>query len=116
MDRSRARSPDDPAARRSARPTAARARGADVSARQQSNSRADRAPDFRRVPRTGPARHPGDHLGNTDVVGDIHRLIVFDLDGTLVDSRRDLADSANELIVERGGAPLAEDAIGKMVG
>jgi len=49
-------------------------------------------------------------------VGDIHRLIVFDLDGTLVDSRRDLADSANALIVERGGSPLPEEAIGKMVG
>jgi phosphoglycolate phosphatase len=50
-------------------------------------------------------------------VGNVHRrLIAFDLDGTLVDSRRDLADSANELIVERGGAPLSEDAIGRMVG
>jgi phosphoglycolate phosphatase len=49
-------------------------------------------------------------------VGDLHRLIAFDLDGTLVDSRRDLADSANELITERGGSPLAEDAIGRMVG
>jgi phosphoglycolate phosphatase len=43
-------------------------------------------------------------------------LIVFDLDGTLVDSRRDLADSANELIRELGGHSLTEDAVGKMVG
>lgn len=50
-------------------------------------------------------------------MGDLHgRLIVFDLDGTLVDSRRDLADSANELIRERGGRALAEEAIGRMVG
>jgi phosphoglycolate phosphatase len=49
-------------------------------------------------------------------VGDLHRLIVFDLDGTLVDSRRDLTDSANALIVELGGSPLTEDAIGRMVG
>jgi phosphoglycolate phosphatase len=49
-------------------------------------------------------------------VGDLRRLIVFDLDGTLVDSRRDLADSANALIVELGGAPLTEEAIGRMVG
>jgi phosphoglycolate phosphatase len=49
-------------------------------------------------------------------VGDLHRLIVFDLDGTLVDSRRDLADAANALILERGGPPLPEDDIGRMVG
>jgi len=49
-------------------------------------------------------------------VGDLRRLIVFDLDGTLVDSRRDLADAANALIIERGGTPLPEEAIGRMVG
>jgi phosphoglycolate phosphatase len=43
-------------------------------------------------------------------------LIVFDLDGTIVDSRRDLADSANELIAELGGRTLDEEAIGRMVG
>ena len=49
-------------------------------------------------------------------MGDLHRLIAFDLDGTLIDSRRDLADAANDLIVELGGAPLSEEAIGRMVG
>lgn len=44
------------------------------------------------------------------------RLIVFDLDGTLIDSRRDLADAANALILEHGGAPLPVDAIAGMVG
>jgi phosphoglycolate phosphatase len=43
-------------------------------------------------------------------------LIVFDLDGTLIDSRRDLADAANALIVERGGAPLPVERIAEMVG
>jgi phosphoglycolate phosphatase len=50
-------------------------------------------------------------------VGDLlSYLIAFDLDGTLIDSRRDLADSANQLIVERGGFPLTEEAVGAMVG
>ena len=44
------------------------------------------------------------------------RLIAFDLDGTLVDSQRDLANSANELIEELGGTALSEDAIAGMVG
>ena len=43
-------------------------------------------------------------------------LYVFDLDGTLVDSRRDLADSANELLGDCGAAALPEADIGRMVG
>jgi phosphoglycolate phosphatase len=50
-------------------------------------------------------------------VGNVHRrLIAFDLDGTLIESRRDLADSANELIAELGGAPLSVEAVTGMVG
>jgi phosphoglycolate phosphatase len=43
-------------------------------------------------------------------------LIAFDLDGTLIDSRRDLADAANALVEELGGEPLSAEAIGSMVG
>jgi len=43
-------------------------------------------------------------------------LIAFDLDGTLVDSLRDLAESANALLIQCGAAPLPADAIGSMVG
>ena len=43
-------------------------------------------------------------------------LLVFDLDGTLVDSRRDLAQSANDLLAECGCPLQAEDAIGRMIG
>jgi phosphoglycolate phosphatase len=49
-------------------------------------------------------------------VGHVHRLIAFDLDGTLIDSRRDLAESANQLITALDGVPLPEDDIGRMVG
>jgi phosphoglycolate phosphatase len=49
-------------------------------------------------------------------VGDLPGLIVFDLDGTLVDSRQDLADAANALVVERGGRLLPTEAVAAMVG
>jgi phosphoglycolate phosphatase len=44
------------------------------------------------------------------------KLTVFDLDGTLVDSRRDLADSINVMLVEIGRVPLPVGEIGDMVG
>jgi phosphoglycolate phosphatase len=43
-------------------------------------------------------------------------LIVFDLDGTLVDSHRDLADAANALLLELGAPPIGADEVSAMVG
>lgn len=46
----------------------------------------------------------------------VHPLVVFDLDGTLIDSRVDLANSANEMLASYGGPPLPVDRITAMVG
>src|SRR5512136_1471274 len=43
-------------------------------------------------------------------------LVIFDLDGTLVDSLQDLCDSANQLVAEHGGAPLEPEQVARMVG
>jgi phosphoglycolate phosphatase len=43
-------------------------------------------------------------------------LIVFDLDGTLIDSVHDLAASASEMVTSFGGRPLDHDAVAMMVG
>jgi len=45
-----------------------------------------------------------------------YHLIVFDLDGTLIESRRDLADAANLLVDQYGGRRLEEAAVTGMVG
>ena len=44
------------------------------------------------------------------------RLLVFDLDGTLVDSKQDLALSVNAMLREMGLAPLPLDLIASYVG
>jgi phosphoglycolate phosphatase len=50
-------------------------------------------------------------------VGHLHRrLIAFDLDGTLIDSSRDLAESVNELLGEVGAAPLPLQDVTRMIG
>jgi phosphoglycolate phosphatase len=43
-------------------------------------------------------------------------LIVFDLDGTLIDSRRDLAESTNEMLATYGARALPIDQVAMMVG
>jgi phosphoglycolate phosphatase len=44
------------------------------------------------------------------------RLVVFDLDGTLVDSLQDLADAANALATEYGRPLLPDAAVAGMIG
>ncbi|HEY3092582.1 MAG TPA: HAD-IA family hydrolase [Vicinamibacterales bacterium] len=44
------------------------------------------------------------------------RLIAFDLDGTLIDSSRDLADSVNELLGTLGAPALPLDEVTRMIG
>ena len=43
-------------------------------------------------------------------------LIIFDLDGTLIDSLRDLAASANEMLSTYGAGPRPTDEIAGMIG
>jgi phosphoglycolate phosphatase len=43
-------------------------------------------------------------------------LVVFDLDGTLVDSMRDLADSTNDALATYAAPPLPVDDVSRMVG
>jgi phosphoglycolate phosphatase len=66
------------------------------------------------------AESEGQNLGllqsGNPATQNVVKLIVFDLDGTLIDSRRDLAASANAVLTACGAAPLPEDQIGRMVG
>ena len=45
-----------------------------------------------------------------------HDLLIFDLDGTLIDSSRDLADSVNAMRRHMGHEPLADAAVYSYVG
>ena len=43
-------------------------------------------------------------------------IVVFDLDGVLVDAARDIANSANELVVSLGGRTLDLGSVTEMIG
>jgi len=53
---------------------------------------------------------------NKRIPGDAIRLIIFDLDGTLIDSRLDLTSSVNAMLVHFGRPALPLDLIGTYVG
>jgi phosphoglycolate phosphatase len=55
------------------------------------------------------------HILNPIPAGSI-RLIVFDLDGTLIDSRKDLADSINAMLIQLKRQPLPEEIIAAYIG
>src|SRR5580658_2556986 len=44
------------------------------------------------------------------------KLIVFDLDGTLIDSRKDLTNSINAMLTEFKRQPLPEEIIAQYIG
>src|ERR1700757_1116031 len=44
------------------------------------------------------------------------RLVIFDLDGTLIDSERDLAASVNAMLVQYGRKELPLEVIGTYIG
>src|SRR5687768_762265 len=44
------------------------------------------------------------------------RAVVFDLDGTLIDSRGDIATAVDRVRCELGLAPLGQERVGAMVG
>ena len=55
------------------------------------------------------------HLLHPIPAHSIH-LIVFDLDGTLIDSRKDLTNSINAMLAEFGRQPLPEEIIATYIG
>lgn len=57
-----------------------------------------------------------DYTENMPIPSDKIKLIVFDLDGTLIDSRKDLANSINEMLVEFDRQPLPEEIIAEYIG
>src|ERR671923_916494 len=44
------------------------------------------------------------------------RALIFDLDGTLIDSKKDLIRSVNAMLVEMGREPLHEDTVSSYIG
>lgn len=49
-------------------------------------------------------------------MSDARDLLIFDLDGTLIDSKQDLVNSVNATLAARGRLPLADDQVAAYVG
>src|SRR5437762_2500954 len=74
-----------------------------------------------RIYSTGAERNAPGYLGamlkiNRPIPRDAIRLLIFDLDGTLVDSRRDLANSINGMLAHFRRPELPLEVIASYVG
>ena len=57
---------------------------------------------------------PADKLPEHSILG--RHTLVFDLDGTLIDSAPDIAAAANDTLIELGAAALGVEAVKRMIG
>jgi phosphoglycolate phosphatase len=53
---------------------------------------------------------------NRPIPGDTAKLLIFDLDGTLIDSREDLANSINAMLIHFGKKELPHEVIASYIG
>ena len=53
---------------------------------------------------------------NRPIPGHTAKLLIFDLDGTLIDSREDLANSINAMLIHFGKKELPHEVIASYIG
>jgi phosphoglycolate phosphatase len=71
-----------------------------------------------RAPNQSAGRYTNDRMIHAyrSIPVDRIRLLIFDLDGTLVDSKADIAHAVNAMLHDFGRPPLAVDVIGSYIG